>query len=651
MIRGDVMSSISVSLKVLEEREEALTRMSRRVGSIESEFAAIRNALDWDVRNENGIDRDMQKILDRLRGIEAGLRKAGVFLQDTKKAYETAEEKLKQSYSRIGEGYKYRVVINTNIWDKLLENEKVREYLWNSGKQIVLGNFTDEVTLLGTAGQIVLGFTGLDVVGDIRDLTADIVKWKWSWSHVGQTLIDIVALVPVIGLVKYGDEAVEVIKSGLKNGGKLIEEGSEIAAKYWDEVSKVIEKHWEEACAVIRRNGEELIKALKKYGEEVAEAVSGKWNELIERINSYWGEAMKNLEKFRDEFAETFKNCWEQVAASGSKATDEMIEEVSGKWNEFVGAVKQTWDKVSEQGTKLLDEATTIVGNKSDEIAKLVTSSWNDTCEAVGKYWDNVAATLGGYWKGSLKLRGAANSGEELLEAEVKHGDTIIEAAGEGVYNIKYGRSIIQDTKGFMDDLISIIEKRGLSTESFNQLRSKSSSLLTDAEKTSIKAIRDSIPMPTEDTLMQKVIPKGDIQKYLDGSYSPQVKGYVTRAQDAKQLIDYDDIYNSLRLDYKHTAFNLMEDESLGVIKFKTSNASSAKIPYSPEMGGNVVDGPPFTGNGFTAATNGQAIPEFKFNNYISLQDGAELYEVTKSGQEILRGLYIKDAGEFIPVN
>lgn len=57
-------------------------------------------------------------------------------------------------------------------------------------------------------------------------------------------------------------------------------------------------------------------------------------------------------------------------------------------------------------------------------------------------------------------------------------------------------------------------------------------------------------------------------------------------------------------------------------------------------MGGSILDSPPFTGNGFTSATNGQVIPEFKCGKYLDVYDGAELYEVGKDGKEVLRAIF-----------
>jgi hypothetical protein len=89
-------------------------------------------------------------------------------------------------------------------------------YWKRSGKQLLLGNFTDEVTLAGTGGQIGLGLLGLDLPLDIRDIGADFINWEWSWGHAGQTGLDIIGVLPLIGAVKYADEAGDLIKGTRK---------------------------------------------------------------------------------------------------------------------------------------------------------------------------------------------------------------------------------------------------------------------------------------------------------------------------------------------------------------------------------------------------------------------------------------------------
>ena len=59
--------------------------------------------------------------------------------------------------------------------------------------------------------------------------------------------------------------------------------------------------------------------------------------------------------------------------------------------------------------------------------------------------------------------------------------------------------------------------------------------------------------------------------------------------------------------------------------------------------GGNVSTmTPPFTGNGFTASSNGQVIPEF-YSEGLNLNNGAKIIEITDAGDEILKAVYDED--------
>ena len=87
-----------------------------------------------------------------------------------------------------------------------------------AGRQVFLGNYTDDVTWVGTAGQVALGLTGIDFVADLRDLSYDLKNWEWSWSHSGHTLLDGVGLVPLIGAVKNADEVAALVHAARGTG-------------------------------------------------------------------------------------------------------------------------------------------------------------------------------------------------------------------------------------------------------------------------------------------------------------------------------------------------------------------------------------------------------------------------------------------------
>lgn len=84
-------------------------------------------------------------------------------------------------------------------------------YLGRSWDQLWKGNYSDNVTALGTVGQVGTGLLGVDLPGDIRDVTYDLTHWEWSWGHAGQTVLDAVGLLPVIGALKYVDEVAAVV--------------------------------------------------------------------------------------------------------------------------------------------------------------------------------------------------------------------------------------------------------------------------------------------------------------------------------------------------------------------------------------------------------------------------------------------------------
>ncbi|MBQ9756991.1 MAG: hypothetical protein IJW15_01060 [Clostridia bacterium] len=96
-------------------------------------------------------------------------------------------------------------------------------YLRTSLKQIILGNYAEDVNLGGILGQIGLGLLGVDLPADIRDIFYDITNFEVSTEHIVQTLMDVFAVLPLIGGLKYTDEGLDVLKSAVKHGDEAAE--------------------------------------------------------------------------------------------------------------------------------------------------------------------------------------------------------------------------------------------------------------------------------------------------------------------------------------------------------------------------------------------------------------------------------------------
>lgn len=114
------------------------------------------------------------------------------------------------------------------------------EKFWN---QIIFGEFSEDVTWQGVAGNVVTslvaGFFGVDAPLDIRDAAGDFSKGEWGWG-----IVDCLFLLPVIGsfksikYAKYADEVVDVAEPFLKYGDDLADAGAAVI-KHGDNIADV----------------------------------------------------------------------------------------------------------------------------------------------------------------------------------------------------------------------------------------------------------------------------------------------------------------------------------------------------------------------------------------------------------------------------
>lgn len=212
-----------------------------------------------------------------------------------------------------------------------------------------------------------------------------------------------------------------------------------------------------------------------------------------------------------------------------------------------------------------------------------------------------------------------------------------------GVTIIKEGeltRSFVQSLQGFGEKRDSLLTSHSVSETDFIRISTDSAWALSATDKQALKNVRDGIKHPDEHTLLQKVIPLEDISTYMNNVYGGTVGGYVCEAADVKNLTTMEQVYKGLRLDYSGTKFKA-DGAGYAVIRFYSSAASRMTIPYVEEMGGTLSHSWPTGGGGFTTSTLGNGgYPEWVCDGYNAPEEGAELYEVTPQGREILRSVY-----------
>ena len=173
----------------------------------------------------------------------------------------TGYQNAKDTHEQEQSAYEAELYEIETVWYKKML-DKAEDYLIRSAECVVLGNFTDEVTVLGVGVQIVLGIFDLDLPCDIRDIIADIKNLaetdRVRWDLIGMLALDLIGLIPVIGVLKYSDE----IGTLFKNADKV-----SVVARSTDGTG-VLAKHADEAGAWLQG-----VKVFR-YSDETAEAVA-----------------------------------------------------------------------------------------------------------------------------------------------------------------------------------------------------------------------------------------------------------------------------------------------------------------------------------------------------------------------------------------
>lgn len=88
-------------------------------------------------------------------------------------------------------------------------------YIIESGEKLLLGEYSDEdITVLSIAGNAVASLAGVDILFDLRDVTYDIMHWGEEECFAVYLTTDVIALLPVIGVVKYFKHFKPVTEAG-----------------------------------------------------------------------------------------------------------------------------------------------------------------------------------------------------------------------------------------------------------------------------------------------------------------------------------------------------------------------------------------------------------------------------------------------------
>lgn len=203
-----------------------------------------------------------------------------------------------------------------------------------------------------------------------------------------------------------------------------------------------------------------------------------------------------------------------------------------------------------------------------------------------------------------------------------------------------YRREAILSLQGFGEEKDELLKRCNVSNDRFIFLSTAKAWELDEKGQIELKEVRDGVSKPDANTLLQKVIPIEDLSTYMNNKYGGTIGGFVSEAADVKNLSTMYDVYWGMRLDYNGTYFK-EDGAGYAVIRFYSPKVDNMFIPYVEELGGTQEHAWPNGGGGFTTSTLGDGgYPEWCFNGYFAPMEGAELYEVTPQGREMLRSVY-----------
>ena len=191
-----------------------------------------------------------------------------------------------------------------------------------------------------------------------------------------------------------------------------------------------------------------------------------------------------------------------------------------------------------------------------------------------------------------------------------------------------------QQTGGRNPEVQSRLSFELSSMPKFHSLRLLWPGAVPPQQRAVLKQLRDSLTYPATGTPLQKVIKVSDMNNYLNGTFDPRVSGFQAVVSDVASLSTPTEIIEGFRLDYPG---GFQNETQVALLQYRQQPSFTLLIPYAPANGGDRTDAYPFAGNGFTATTKANAIPEWVLpSGGIALQSGATLTLVQSDGTRIL---------------
>ena len=143
-------------------------------------------------------------------------------------------------------------------------------YIVKSGKKLALGDYSDEdITLLSFGGNVAASLLGADVLFDLRDLSYDLTHWGEEEYFAVWLAADMVALLPVIGVVKYLSHF-KTAANGVDAATDLVDSVADVS-KNADNAADLVD-----AVSDVTKTGVNIVNAIDNAKDTVKSTIAAK---------------------------------------------------------------------------------------------------------------------------------------------------------------------------------------------------------------------------------------------------------------------------------------------------------------------------------------------------------------------------------------
>ncbi|MEH0110210.1 hypothetical protein V6N00_10905 [Tersicoccus sp. MR15.9] len=227
-----------------------------------------------------------------------------------------------------------------------------------------------------------------------------------------------------------------------------------------------------------------------------------------------------------------------------------------------------------------------------------------------------------------------------------------------------------------MKDLDAALKAQGKDYRWLSSVVDRQVETLSTPDLQALLEVRRSLPPITDTTVLQKVLPHDLGPKMFDpnNKYRLSAGGFITDARHSIRLSTPAEIHDALRLDYTGSKFLPDNSRPVYAVRFTTDNVGGVLTPdqrllnelASRPGGGDLLpdgslrmtdgrimapghtntDWYPNTGHGFAGSEVQQhrVMPEYNVIDpriqEVRLNDGAEMWELNASGEEVLVGVF-----------